>query len=79
MCETKEFRVKKNKIKKMQSLYWILCKGTWETALKSIFDNLLNLELLEKYLISPQVLFCVLEKSKSYLGKSIKMQSLLTL
>lgn len=50
MCggKKKEFRVKK-KPDQVQNLCWILCKGNWKIMLKSIYDNLLNLELLEKY------------------------------
>lgn len=48
MCRGEEFFFFKSQ---MQSLCWILCKGNWKIVLKSIFDNILNLELLEKYLI----------------------------
>lgn len=54
----------------IQSLRWILCKVNRKVALEPIFKNLLNLELLEKYL---KIRFCFVFKenpSHSYIKAS---------
>lgn len=49
----------------IQSLRWILCKVNRKIALEPIFKNLLNLELLEKYLKIDQELCVAIASIKS--------------